>query len=76
MSDAPKVEFLSGELARLDLQPGDTAVLMLDRPLSMEQVADLHRVWEAAFIGPAPKLLVLDAGTRLGVLRAAPEGGA
>lgn len=70
----PKIEVLSGALARLDLGPEDIAVLMFPDRLTMEQIEEVHRIWEAAFTGPrpAPRVFVLEGGAQIGVLHREP----
>lgn len=62
----PKVEYL-GELARLDLREGDTAVLMVQSRLSPAAYSRLREQWEQLF--PGVRVLVLEDGARLGVIR-------
>lgn len=56
-----------GELARLDVLPGDKFVLMTDNFLSLEQARRVGEMWGR--YAPGSKLLVLDGGMKLGAVR-------
>ncbi len=68
---------MAGDLARLDLRPGDRAVLMVPQRLTPERIENLRKVWENLWVGtPAPpRCIVLDDGVRLGVIRTRREVG-
>lgn len=64
--DPETIRFI-GDLARLELRPGDRFVLTTDKRPSDDQIDRIRTAWRA-FAGDAP-LIVLD-GCRLGVIGA------
>lgn len=63
--DGQKVRFL-GDVQRLQMQPGDVAVLSVDDHVSDDMAKRLKEYWNSAF--PGVRLLVLDKGMRIGLL--------
>lgn len=63
--DGEKVRFL-GDVQRLQMQPGDVAVLSVDDHLSDNMAKRLKEYWNSLF--PDVRLLVLAKGMRIGLL--------
>lgn len=63
---AQPLKFL-GDLARVDVRPGDVFVVMPKRQISEATANALSQVWEENF-GPECPLVVLEEGMRIGVL--------
>lgn len=59
-----------GELTKLSLNPGDAIVITAAKPLSADQVAYIGAAVNGMFPEVAGRVLVLDAGLKLGVLEA------
>lgn len=73
--DVPSIEFLKGDLAVLQLRPGDIVVVSFPDWVSEANIARLRETMAEAF--PANRAMLLEGGVRLGVVRAAAtnEGG-
>lgn len=56
-----------GDLAKIDVKPGDVFVVMPKRQISEATANALSQVWEENF-GPECPLVVLEEGMRIGVL--------
>jgi hypothetical protein len=62
---------LIGDLARLDLRPGDTLVLMAERIFSADQRSYLTQRMREHF--PQHEVLILDGGAKLAAVRPDPD---
>lgn len=62
----PEIRWL-GNMQRLKVEPGDVFVLHCDRRLTLEQGEAIQRWWQPRM--PGLKLLVVDAGMKLGVMQ-------
>jgi hypothetical protein len=56
-----------GDLAKINVKPGDVFVIMPKRQISEATANALSQVWEENF-GPECPLVVLEEGMRIGVL--------
>lgn len=61
-----EIRILEGTLAKLEVKPGDTLVLMCDRHLSQQNLVRMFEQMKTHF--PDMKCLVLDGGMKLGVV--------
>lgn len=66
--DDREIRFL-GDVQRLSLEPGDTLVFRTDQHLSDDQVAWMKEICHVM----GTKVLVVEGGLQLGVLRSEPE---
>ena len=62
-------EFTRFEIARLELQPGDTLVIKTELVLSQEQVTYIREIIVGPYVPEDVKIMVLSAGLTLEVLR-------
>jgi hypothetical protein len=67
--DAIQIRYL-GDMARLEIKPGDRFVLQANRPLSLEQHQYIKKLWAGA-VGEGVPLLIIDGGLKLGVISTA-----
>lgn len=65
----PTIRFI-GDMERLVVKPGDRFVLSINGAISPAAHDNIQRAWTAFVKGvdPAPLLLILDAGAKLGVI--------
>lgn len=63
----PQPVFLVGDLARLDIKPGDRLVVKLKKSLPVDQQRDLFKIIQA-WAGPEIKVMVIDPWITLGVI--------
>lgn len=74
MADETRVELVQGEIAAVELRPGDRLVVVLDRIASdheLKRIAHMLHQW-----APGVPALVMEGGAQLGVVRAAGDSGA
>lgn len=69
MSDQAQqpVTFL-GNLARIEVKPGDRFVLMTDGPVSEETARRFTEEWKRFMGSDAPKLMILSDGIKIGAI--------
>lgn len=61
------INFL-GDLARIEVRPGDRFVLMTDGAVSHDMAVRITEEWKR-FMGPdAPRLMILSDGIKVGVI--------
>jgi len=65
-----KLEFF-GEVARLDVLPGDVFVLTVPHDITPEVVRLLKKAWAEAWAGdePLPRMMMLINGMKVGIIR-------
>lgn len=56
-----------GDIAKVDLSPGDVCVLMARKPMSPEEVQRIGETWRL-LVGDNVTLIVLEDGMKIGVL--------